>query len=344
MSGYDRPYAATGGMRLHLNEHTGGCSPRVVESLRKLDALAAALYPDYGDLATDTAAWFGVNREQLALTNGLDEGILAACILAFRGREGGEAIVVEPAFDMYDVCVTALDGDVRRVRMRPGLEFNADDVIAAIGPSTRLIFLNDPHNPSGTRINHDEAARIATAASNALVFYDEAYAEFTRESFIPRALKHHPNVIVGRTFAKCYGLAGLRVGAVVAQPERIAQLVAVIPPYSVNAYAAVALRAALADRPYIDDYVSQSEQSRVLIYEFCERHGLRYWPSAANFVLIRVGDTVTTVTGALAARGVFVRDRSTEPGCEGCLRITAGRVEDTRAALAVFEEVLCAVR
>lgn len=344
MSGYQRPYAASGGLRLHLNEHTGGCSPRVLEALRRLDSLAAGLYPDYGNLAEQAAAWFGVKPDELALTNGLDEGILATCVLAFRGRASADAVIVEPAFDMYEVCVTAMTGAVRRVRMRPGLRFSADDVIAATGPETRVIFLNDPHNPSGTQLDYEDAARIARSAPGALVFYDEAYAEFAGRSFIPRALADHPNVIVGRTFAKCYGLAGLRLGALIAQPQRIAELTAVIPPYSVNAYAAAALRATLADREYVDAYISQSAASRELIYAFCREHQLAFWPSAANFVLIRVGDNVGAVTNALAARDVFVRDRSNEPGCDGCLRITAGRLDDTRAALAVFEEVLCAAR
>ncbi len=344
MSGYERPYAAAGGLRLHLNEHTGGCSPKALESLRRLDALAAALYPEYGDLAGQAAAWFGVRPEELALTNGLDEGILATCVLAFRGRSSAEAVIVEPAFDMYEIAVAAMAGTVRRVGMRPGLRFNADDVIAAIRPETRLIFLNDPHNPSGTQIDYDDAAKVARSAPGALVFYDEAYAEFAGRTFIPRAIAEHPNVIVGRTFAKCYGLAGLRLGAVIAQAERIAELSAIIPPYSVNAFSAAALGATLSDREYVEDYIAQSEASRELVYRFCRAHRLEFWPSAANFVLIRVGANVRPVTNALAARGVFVRDRSTEPGCDGCLRMTAGRVEDTRAALAAFEEALCAAR
>jgi histidinol-phosphate aminotransferase len=344
MSGYERPYAAAGGLRLHLNEHTGGCSPRVVDSLRQLDRLAAGLYPEYGDLTQRAAEWFGVAPDQVLLTNGLDEGILATCILALRGHSSADAVIIEPAFDMYEVCVTALAGTVRRVRMRSRLEFSAEDVIAATGPATRVIFLNDPHNPSGTQIDHDEAASIARHAPDALVFYDEAYAEFSGGTFIGRALADHPNVIVGRTFAKCYGLAGLRLGAVIAERERIAQLAAIVPPYSVNAYAAQALRVALQDRAYVDDYISQSEASRELIYGFCRGRGLQFWRSWANFVLIRVGEEVASVTSALAERGVFVRDRSTEPGCEGCLRMTAGRVEDTRTALAAFEEILCGAR
>jgi histidinol-phosphate aminotransferase len=244
---------------------------------------------------------------------------------------------------MYQVCVSAMAGAVRRVQMRTGLEFNADDVIGAIGPATRLVFLNDPHNPSGTRIEYGDASRIARSAPDALVFYDEAYAEFADRTFVPRALADHPNVLVGRTFAKCYGLAGLRLGAVIAQPQRIAELTAVVPPYSVNSYAAAALRATLVDRAYVDEYISQAAASRELIYQFCRARQLGFWSSAANFVLIRVGN-VGHVTTALAARGVFVRDRSTEPGCEGCLRMTAGRVEDTRVALVAFEEVLCAAR
>jgi histidinol-phosphate aminotransferase len=113
-----------------------------------------------------------------------------------------------------------------------------------------------------------------------------------------------------------------------------------IAPFSVNVFAAAALEAALADRGHVERYVSQVRASRELLYEACTRLGLPFWRSAANFVLVRVGDA-PAVRAALAARGIHVRDRSAAPGCEGCLRITAGWVDDTKACVAALEEALC---
>jgi histidinol-phosphate aminotransferase len=342
VTGYARPRAGLGGLRLHLNEHTGGCSPRVLAHLRALDATAAGFYPDY-EAALDAAAkWFGVADEQIVLTNGLDEGLLAASIVALR-RTGGEAIVLEPAFDMYEICVRALAGDVVRVRLEDDGSVNPERVLAAVTPRTRIVFVNDPHNPTGGRVPYESIDRLAAALPGVLVFVDEAYADFAGESYIPRALESR-NVVVGRTFAKAYGLAGLRLGAVIGRADLIRELIGVIPPYSINAYAAAALVAALDDPGYIADYIAEAAESRTLIYAACQELGLGSWPSAANFVLIRVGPRAAAVAVELARRGIYIRDRSGEPGCAGCIRLTAGRVDDTRRVVEALREILCGAR
>jgi histidinol-phosphate/aromatic aminotransferase/cobyric acid decarboxylase-like protein len=174
------------------------------------------------------------------------------------------------------------------------------------------------------------------------VFVDEAYADFEGRTVIG-AIARTPNLVVGRTFAKAYGLAGMRIGCLVAQPAIIRRLRGAIAPFSVNVFAAAALEAALADRGHVEWYLSQVRASRELLYDACTRLGLPFWRSAANFVLVRVGDA-PGVRSALAARGVHVRDRSAAPGCDGCVRITAGLVDDTNAAIAALEEVTCAAR
>jgi histidinol-phosphate aminotransferase len=135
----------------------------------------------------------------------------------------------------------------------------------------------------------------------------------------------------------------MRIGCIVAQACLIRRLRGAIAPFSVNVFAAAALEAALADRGHVEWYVSQVRASREMLYDACARLGLAFWRSVANFVLVRVGDA-PAVRAALAARGIHVRDRSSAPGCEGCIRITAGLVDDTRACVAALEEVLCARR
>jgi histidinol-phosphate aminotransferase len=117
----------------------------------------------------------------------------------------------------------------------------------------------------------------------------------------------------------------------------------VVPPYSVNAWAAAALPVAIADRAYRDWYLAQATASRTLLEDACARLKLATWPSAANFMLVRVPNAATVIRD-LAARGVRVRDRSTDIGCEQCIRVTAGIVDDTRRLIAALEEVLCAGR
>jgi histidinol-phosphate aminotransferase len=149
---------------------------------------------------------------------------------------------------------------------------------------------------------------------------------------------------VGRTFSKAFGLAGIRIGAITGDPAALEPARLAVPAYSVNIAAVVALRAALADYRYVENYLRQVEESKALLYSACDRFGLEYWKSAANFVLVRAGSHLNPLIEAAAGHGIYLRDRSTEPGCEGCVRITAGVVEHTRRVIAVMEEVLCAAR
>jgi histidinol-phosphate aminotransferase len=348
-SQYQREPELGEGLRLHLNENTGGCSPRVVEALRALSPLDAAVYPDYGRVNDVCAGHLGVDPSRLLLTNGLDEGILAAAIACLQrepgsGAAGGapEGLIAEPCFGMYADCIEAVGGRIVRVPPPADLSLPLDALLAAITPRTRVIYLTSPGNPSGLLIPATAVHALARALPDGLVFVDEAYADFTDAHFLGE-LAAAPNVVVGRTFAKAYGLAALRIGAVVGDASVIARLRRSLPPYSINVAAAVALEAALGDQPHLDAYRAQVRTSKARVYATCDRLGLAYWPSEANFVLVRVGDRAAAVVEALRKRRIFVRDRSSEPGCAGCIRITAGIVAHTEQALAALEDVLCAV-
>ena len=334
-------------MRLHLNENTAGCSPAVLETLRALGRHDAGFYPDYDRARCAVAACFGVPDTHVLLTNGLDEGILAAAGAALRDRGGSipEALGVEPAFDMYEVCTTALGGRMVTVPLSEGFTFDPAVVRKAITEATRIVFLANPHNPSGVACDLHGLRQLARDAAPALFFVDEAYADFSGETLIdPEAFQEIPNLVVGRTFSKAYGIAGLRAGAVIGAPATLAPIARVIPPYSLNAWAAAALPVAVADREYRAWYLAQAAASRAMLSEACKRLELETWPSKANFLLIRVGARATGIVAAMAGRGVLVRDRSRERGCEGCIRITAGLVDDTRRAIDALEEVMCAAR
>ena len=331
-----------GGRRLHLNENTGGCSPAVVRAVRRLSRQDISAYPAYAHATEACARAFGVPADWILLTNGLDEGIMTVA-LALLPRAGSDAVVVEPAYGMFGPSARLAGARVISTPPAPDLRFSLDAVRTVLTPATRLLFVASPNNPTGEIVPGDAIARLAADLSDGgVVFVDEAYADFEGRTLIGE-IARTPNLVVGRTFAKAYGLAGMRIGCLVAQPAIIRRLRGAIAPFSVNAFAAAALEAALADRGYFDWYVGQVRTSRQLLYDACARLGLRCWPSAANFVLVRVGDA-PGVRRALAARGVHVRDRSSAPGCEGCIRITAGLVDDTIAAIAALEEVPCAAR
>jgi histidinol-phosphate aminotransferase len=346
--GYNRPAPTGAGLRLHLNENTAGCSPKVLEALAALSASDVACYPDYDVVYRESAAYLGVPEERLLLVNGLDEGILMATLVALRGQtmdgKSAEFVVVTPAFDMYAITARACGGAIVNAAPRDDFEFPLENVLKAITPRTRLVFVTSPNNPTGVRVTNRDIEAVARAVpTGALVFVDECYHDFCGDTALP-LIDAHPNVIVGRTFAKSQGLAALRAGAVIATPEALAPFKAVTPPYSLNVAAAVALRAAIADGARLRWYVDQVVRSRELMYEFCARHGFETWQSGANFVLARVGPQSAALTAALKARGIFIRDKTGDPGCDGCIRVTTGVVADTERCLDAMEDFLCGAR
>jgi histidinol-phosphate aminotransferase len=342
---YERPVTPTSGLRLHLNENTAGCSPAVVEALRSITCTQAAYYPDYSGAIEACARHLGVADENLLLTNGLDEGILAISVAAFRRspeRSPFEALVVAPAFDMYAASADAAGGQVIEVRAPADFSFPLEEVLARINERTKLVFLTSPNNPTGLVVPRETILALADAAPHAMIFLDEAYADFSGTSLIgdPDSAKRS-NVVIGRTFAKAYGLAGIRVGALIGTPETLMPIRRVVPPYSINIAAAAALPAALADRDHFDAYLRETSGSKQMLYEALDRLHVPYWRSEANFVFARFGDRAKQVVAGLQAKGIYVRDRSSEPSCAGCVRITAGVTSHTRECIAAIEEVLC---
>lgn len=340
------------GLRLHLNENTGGCSPKVVEAVRAFTAERLALYPDFTDAVVETAAFLGVDPERLVLTNGLDEGILLASIgyLITRAPRAlvelgapdvtpsgvPEVIGALPTFDPYLHAAKAMGARIVSVPAAPGYAFPADAVLRAVTPNTRIVYVNTPNNPTGQTVSNEVIRRVAAEAGHALIFVDEAYHDFAGENFLSEVAAH-PNVVVGRTFSKAFGLAGIRVGVLVASRAVLEPIRRAMPLFNLNVVAVAALRAALADPEYRAWYLDQAAQSKALVYAACDRLGLRCWKSAANFVLIDGGPRAKDIVAGLLARGVFVRDRTADPSCPNCFRLTAGVVAHTQTAVQALE-------
>src|SRR5438874_10124278 len=258
MTAYQKPPELYDGLRLHQNENTGGCSPRVLEALARLRADQVGFYPPYAAASDACARYLGVTGDRIALTNGLDEGIMALSVAYLRPTAGGpipQAIVPEPAFEIYRFDTAVAGGQLVQVMPNPDFGFALDEVIAAITPATRVVFLTNPNNPTGVLMPLDAIRTIAgRVPREAIVFVDEAYAEFGGVSFIPE-LASFPNVVVGRTFSKAFGLAGLRIGCLVGAPETVDAIRRAIPVYSVNIAAVTAVQAAIEDRDHLDGYL-----------------------------------------------------------------------------------------
>src|SRR5439155_25724576 len=194
--------------------------------------------------ATNAVAnYLDVTPDRVTLTNGLDEGIMSLAVAYLRPTAGGpvpEAVVLEPAFEIFRFDTAVAGGRLIQVPPRPDFTFALDEVLAAITPNTRVVVLTNPNNPTGVSMPLEAIRQIAKRVpSQAVVFVDEAYSEFAGTTFIPE-LASFPNVIVGRTFSKAFGLAGLRIGCLVAAPEVLNPVRAAIPVYSVTIAAVAA--------------------------------------------------------------------------------------------------------
>ncbi|MGA3087742.1 MAG: histidinol-phosphate transaminase [Terriglobales bacterium] len=334
---YRPPLAGRQGLRLDFNESTIGCSPRVLARLRSLDPDTLARYPEREPIEALVASFLGLDAAQVLLTNGVDEAIHLLCSTYL--EPGDEAIIVVPTFAMYAIFAQAEGARLVEVLSGENFAFPLEDLLSRISPRTRLIAIANPNNPTGAVAALEVLLQVARQAPQAAVLVDEAYFEFHGVTLL--APTDRPaNLFVARTFSKAYGLAGLRIGILAGNEEQMAMIRRVASPYSVNAVALVALPEALQDQGYVENYVAEVKRGRAVLQRELGAIGLHYWPSHANFVLVRVGPTHAEFAQALRARGILVRNRHSDPGCAGCVRLTLGSEEHTGMLIAALREVV----
>ena len=341
---YHPPLAGREGLRLDFNENTVGCSPRVLARMQEISRGQIATYPERGPVERIVARHFGVTPEQVLLTNGVDEGLHLVCETYL--EPGDEVIISTPTFSMYEVYAGATGAKTVAIQQERDFRFPTELMLAAITPRTKMIALATPNNPTGQVISVADIARLAQAAPDTAVLVDEAYHEFHGESALP-LIAENPNVLVARTFSKAYGLAGLRVGLIVGAAEQVKMVRRVSSPYNVNEVALTCLADALGDDEYVTNYVAEVKIGRARLEQTLAERGIEYWPSQANFVLFYLGERNKSFIASMRTRGILVRDRSNDPGCQDCVRITLGEREHNEQLFAALDEVfegLSAVR
>lgn len=337
MAPYSPPTAGRSGkLRLDFNENTVGCSPRVISYLKeRLTAEQFTVYPEYERAREAVASFLGIAESQFTLTNGTDEAIQV--LINTYVDDDQEVLILHPSYAMYRFYAEVAGARVRDVSYRErDLSFPVEELLAAIGAETRAILISNPNNPTGTGTGAEVLCAILERAPQAAVLVDEAYFEFCGVTMLER-LEQYPNLFVSRTFSKAFGMAALRLGCLISQPANVAFLRKAQSPYSVNMLAAIAVRAAVADTQFVDDYARSALVSRELLYKGFEKMGIPYYRSQANFVLFRAGARALEVRDRLRDRGVLVRDRSYE--LPGCVRVTAGTPEQVDRFFAALQEI-----
>ena len=341
MKEYHPPLGCRDVLRLDFNENTLACSPKVREALSKVTTGDITRYPERAPIEARIAADLGVEAEQVALTNGVDEAIhvLFETFL----DAGDELLFPVPTYTMYEVYVSSTDATAVAIQAEDDLAFPYEKLMAAINENTKIIAIANPNSPAGSTATREQLVAIALAAPHAVVLVDEAYYHFYGETMMDLVGKL-PNLIVARTFSKAYGLAGLRLGMLIGPKEMMAWIKRVLSPYSVNLLALACLPAALDDQQYLDWYVAEVRAARSEFEAVLDARGIRRWPSEANFILIEIGEKHKEFSTRMAAKGVLVRDRSNDPGCDGRVRITIGTREQMQQAVAALDATLAELK
>jgi histidinol-phosphate aminotransferase len=338
MRAYNPPLEGrTAKLRLDFNENPIGCSPAVRRALAKLSAAEISSYPEQASVRRKLAKFFGVSAEELLLTNGTDEAL--SLIVNTFVEPKSKVLFIEPTYAMYRFYSELAGARIVAPRYTASIEFPWSDVLATLKTAPQVFFLPNPNSPTGNLLSPPDLQRILKAARRTIVVIDEAYFEFSGVTVIPW-IRRHSNLIVTRTFSKAAGLAGLRLGCIFVNRELAASMRKAQSPYPVNAAALVAGEAALRDRAFVVRTLRDVRQGKQELERGLSRLGIRYFPSGGNFVLIHFGSHTKEIVASLDREGILVRDRSSDFGGEGYVRVTLGTLAQTRRLLRELKAIL----
>ncbi|MBI3327859.1 MAG: histidinol-phosphate transaminase [Nitrospinae bacterium] len=339
LQAYD-PHTRPGTVKLDANEYPYGLPPAVRESVGK--AVAAVEINRYPDpeaerLRHAVGRWMGINPERVLLGNGSDEVI--QMILMACGIPHGSVLTPTPTFSMYGIAAQVLDQRPVEVPLTQEWALDIPQIQAAIErEQPRVIFLATPNNPTANCFQ-DEGVRTLIEAAPGVIVIDEAYHPFSGQTFLP-LLERYPQLIILRTLSKI-GMAGLRVGILVTNPELRKQINKVRAPYNLNAYSQAAAEVILQHwaliAPHLTEIVGERERLKA---QLIRMPGVVVFPSQANFLLASFAGQGMKVWEALGAQGILVRHYPESPMLGDCLRITVGTPAENEALIAALREIL----
>ena len=325
-------------VKLASNENPLGCSPKAIEAIKKATE-TLSLYPDGNAtlLKEALAEKLNLNPSQILPSSGSDEMILQLAT-AFINK-GDESIMADITFSRY-MDTTKLMGGIPVIVPLENWTHDLNSMIAAITDKTKLIWLCNPNNPTGTMFTKEELLTfLAKVPKDVIVIYDEAYNEYATADNFPKnsteLLKDYPNLIVMRTFSKIYGLAALRIGYTMASEEIIHNINKVRGPFNVNSLAQAAALAALEDEDFVKRSYDMNKEGKVYLYKELDEMGIEYAHSETNHIFMNVKKDAQEVFIELQKRGMIIR-----PILDTWIRITIGTPEQNKLFVSLLKEVL----
>ena len=330
-------------VKMASNENCLGASPKAMEAIRK-NIGKVNRYPDSSMfyLKKKLSRELGVKEDNLILGNGSDE-IIVLAIKTFL-NDNDEVIIAKPTFLIYEIASQVQNAKINFVPLTSDFKYDLAAMSRALTSKTKIIFIANPDNPTGSYVSKNELNNfLEELPRDIIIFLDEAYFEFADYTFsdypngIDYLSKH--NVIVARTFSKAYGLAGLRIGYGISDPEIINYMERVREPFNVNLLAQAAALAALDDKAFLKKTLKYVAAEKKFLYAAFRKMGLKYVESATNFILVDVKKDCRQVFGMLLKKGVIVRDMKGW-GMDTFIRVTAGTRTENKKFIEALTEVL----
>jgi histidinol-phosphate aminotransferase len=330
-------------IKMASNENPLGPSPKAVLAIQEA-LLQLNMYPDGQscDLRLALAEKYGLHPNQITIGNGAD-GLIQEICMAFLA-DNCDVIVSASSFPVYDLFTRAMRARLVKTPLTPGYGIDLKAFSDAVTERTKIIFVCNPNNPTGTVVHKNEVDNfIHKIPDNILVVLDEAYYEFNESEDFPDSLGYiregHKNILVMRTFSKVYGLAGIRIGYAFADEYLINHLNTIKEPFAVNRLAQIAGIAALQDEEFTKRSISETRFGKEYLYKEFERMGLFHVKSHTNFILVEIGSNTSQVIDRLMQMGVIIRP-CTGYNLPTFARITVGNIDQNKRLIKSLEELL----
>ena len=328
-------------IKLASNETSIGPSPLAVEAIKK-EVENINLYPEGSSraLREKIAHKLNLDKEMIIIGNGGDN-IIDLIGMAFI-NEDDEVIIGEITFPAYETITKIMGGELISVKLK-NFRFDLEEIIQRINEKTKIIFLCNPNNPTGTIVEKKEVADfMGKIPPEVIVVFDEAYYDYVEDKNYPDSISYvseRKNVIIIRTFSKIAGIAGVRVGYGIASPELIGDLRRVVNPFTTNRLAQVAALASLDDEEHYKKVLKSNQEGKKYLYKELKELGLFYLPTEANFIYIDLKEDSGVVFEKLLRKGVIVRQGKTWD-CPNFIRVTIGTAYENKRFIQAIKEVM----
>ncbi|MHB1686394.1 MAG: histidinol-phosphate transaminase [Ignavibacteriaceae bacterium] len=323
------------GILLDANENSFG------STFTEIEGLNLNRYPDphQNDLRKLVAAYLSMKEDNLFFGVGSDE-IIDLLIRIFCEPGKDNVIIPEPTYGMYKVASDINNVETMNVLLTDEFQIDFNEIQNAYNENTKIIFLCSPNNPTGNLLNKNDVA-VLCEKYNSIIVVDEAYIDFSYGGKLANELNKYKNLVILRTFSKAWGLAGIRLGYCIANAEIINILFKVKAPYNINTLTRYALTKAFLNSKTKDEYIRSLIRERERLKNQLEtlRGIKKVYSSDANFILIKC-ENPKEVQKKLADKGIIVRDRSSQPKLEGCLRISIGSQEENDLLWDAIKKIL----